>query len=93
MKLPALALALLLPALPPRPIAIKDATVHVAPGRTLEKAVVVLRDGLVADVGADVPVPPDAEVVDGQGLHVYAGFVDARTTLGLGTTQRTPEAL
>ncbi|HYF00521.1 MAG TPA: amidohydrolase family protein, partial [Planctomycetota bacterium] len=55
--------------------------------------IIVLRDGLIADVGADVAVPPDAEVVDGRGLHVYAGFVDARTTLGLGTTKRTPEAL
>ncbi len=72
----------------PRPLAIRDAAVAVAPGRTLERATVLLRDGLIADVGTDLPLPPDAEVVDGKGLHVYAGFIDARTTLGLGDTKR-----
>ena len=80
------------PAGAPRPLAIKDATVVVAPGQAIEKAVVVLRDGLIAEVGAGVAVPPDAEVIDGQGLHVYAGWFDARSTLGLGDTKRAPEA-
>ncbi|HEX7898748.1 MAG TPA: amidohydrolase family protein [Planctomycetota bacterium] len=77
---------------PPRPIAIKGATIVVAPGQAIEKGVVVLRDGLIEAVGADVAVPPDAEVIDGAGLHVYAGFVDARTTLGLGDTKVAPDA-
>lgn len=86
-------LALLpLAAPPPRPIAIKDATVVVGPGQVLEKAVVVLRDGRIAELGPDVAVPPDAELIDGQGLHVYAGWIDARTTLGLGDTKRAPDA-
>ncbi len=33
------------------PLVIKNATVVVAPGRSLEKASVVLRDGLIQDVG------------------------------------------
>jgi imidazolonepropionase-like amidohydrolase len=76
----------------PRPLAYKDATVVVGPGQVLARATVVLRDGLIEEVGPDVPVPADAEVVDAKGLHVYAGFIDASTPLGLGDTKRPPEA-
>jgi imidazolonepropionase-like amidohydrolase len=72
--------------------AIRNATITLAPFFTLEKGTVVLRDGLIADVGPDVEPPPDAETLDGTGLFVYAGFIDGRTTLGLPDTRRPPEA-
>src|SRR5262245_30415469 len=62
--------------------AIRDAKVVVEPGTVLPKATVVVRDGLIAAVGPDVPVPPDAAVIDGKGLTVYPGFLDAGTTRG-----------
>ena len=91
-----LALAILFIALPPehpRPVAIRNATVVVAPGRTLEKASVVLRDGLIADVGPEIDLPKDAEVVEGTGLTVYAGFIDGRSNIGLPDTKRTREQI
>lgn len=84
-------LALLLAFAPddgPRPLAIRNATVVVAPGRSLEKATVVLRHGLIEDVGVDVEAPRDAQVLDGSGLTVYAGFIDGRSSLGLPDTKR-----
>jgi len=87
----AAALLLLLPADPPAPLAIRNATVVVAPGRSLEKASVVLRGGLIQDVGVDINLPRDAEVVDGSGLVVYAGFIDGHTALGLPDIKRTRE--
>lgn len=80
-------------AAPPRCRAIRDAAVVLAPGQTLERASIVFRDGLITDVGVDIPLPADAEILDGKGLHVYAGFIDARTTLGLGDTKRPTETL
>lgn len=57
--------------------AITNARVVVAPGRVLDRATVVVRDGRIVAVGANAEVPFDADVVEGDSLTVYAGFVDA----------------
>ena len=44
---------------------------------------VVIRNGLIAAVGADVVVPADARVVDATGMMVYPGLIDAYTSYGL----------
>jgi len=88
----ALALSLFLFAAdPPKPVAIRNATIVVSPGVIINKGNVVLRRGLIEDAGAQAEIPADAEVVDGSGLTVYAGFIDSRTTLGLPDTKRTKE--
>ena len=43
----------------------------------------VIRAGKIVAVGASVTVPPDAQVIDGQGLQVYPGLFDAVTQMGL----------
>jgi imidazolonepropionase-like amidohydrolase len=63
--------------------AITNAKVVTVSGATLENATVVIRDGIIADVGASVKVPGDARVFDGKGLTVYPGFFDTATSLGL----------
>ena len=72
-------------------VAIRNATITVDAGKTLDRATIVLRGGLIEAVGADVAAPPDAEIIDGADLHVYPGFIDGLTTAGLGDTKRTPE--
>ena len=67
----------------PPPLAIQGARIVVAPGRTLEKATIVFRDGLIDAVGEGVVAPPDALVEDGKGLTVYAGWIDAGATFPL----------
>jgi imidazolonepropionase-like amidohydrolase len=52
-------------------------------GPTIERGTVVIRDGLIAAVGANVAAPPDARTIDGTGLTVYPGLIDASTTLGI----------
>ncbi len=76
---------------PPPPVAVRGATVAVEPGRVLENATVVLRRGLIEAVGVDIAVPPDARIVDGKGLHVYAGFIDARARFGLPETKQSSD--
>lgn len=63
--------------------AIQGARVVVAPGRTLSAATVVVRDGTIVAVGADLVPPTDAEIIDGKGLTVYAGLIDPFTRLGM----------
>ncbi|MFL6449791.1 MAG: amidohydrolase family protein [Bryobacteraceae bacterium] len=67
----------------PSAVALKDAHVVTVSGADLPKATVVLRNGLIEQVGADVNVPSDAWVIDGTGLTVYPGFIDALSTWGI----------
>jgi hypothetical protein len=67
----------------PSAVAIKDAHVVTVSGQDLAKGTVVLRDGLIQEVGANVPIPPDAWVIDGSGLTVYPGFIDGMSSWGI----------
>lgn len=69
----------------PRIYAITGATVVKAPGSVVEEATVVFRDGLIEAAGAGVQPPPDAVTIDGTGLWVYPGLIDASSELGLKT--------
>src|SRR5512139_3769014 len=78
-----LATALLVPsvagaahAAPPRVHALTGARVVVAPGRVLPNATVVVRDGLIAAVGAGLAVPSDAQLWDLSGKTLYPGLID-----------------
>ncbi|MGV3618000.1 MAG: amidohydrolase family protein [Fimbriimonas sp.] len=71
--------------------AIVDARVEVGDGRVLERATVVIQNGLIVAVGPDVVVPPGAEVFAGKGLTVYPGFIDAYTTRGVKPPEAKPQ--
>src|SRR5215204_1064749 len=70
--------------------AITNARIVTVSGATIDKGTVVVRDGLIESVGANVSVPADARVLDGTGLTVYPGFFDALTNLGLPTQPPRP---
>lgn len=77
--------------LKPAVFAIKDARVVTEPGKVLPKATVVIRDGVIEAVGADVKAPADALVMDGTGLTVYPGFLDAMSNWGYDNALRRSE--
>lgn len=57
--------------------AIRNARIVQAPGKVIPHGTVVARNGVITAVGTDVPIPFDADVVDGgDSLTVYAGFID-----------------
>lgn len=56
--------------------AIRGARVMPVAGSAIDKGTVVMRDGVIVDVGANVTVPADAVVIDGAGLTVYPGLID-----------------
>ena len=70
-------------------VAITNARIVTVSGPTIDKGTVVIRDGLIQAVGADVRPPADAQVIDAAGLAVYPGFIDSLSTAGLPT--RTPQ--
>ena len=63
--------------------AIVGARIEIGNGKVIEKGTVLLRDGLIEAVGTDVKVPPEAEIIKGDGLTVYPGFIDTHTTRGV----------
>src|SRR5271168_3952245 len=67
----------------PRYFAITNARVVPVSGPVLETGTVVIANGLIQSVGASVTIPPEAWVIDGKGLTVYPGLIDAGTNLGL----------
>ena len=64
--------------------AITNATIHPISSPAIEKGTIVISGGKIQAVGANVPVPAGAKVVDAAGSHVYPGFINARTTIGIG---------
>ncbi len=71
--------------------ALVGARVHLAPGRVIDNGVIVLRDGLLEQVGLDLTPPPGARVIDGKGLVAYPGFIDGGAQFGLRPPDHTPE--
>ncbi|MGH8028934.1 MAG: hypothetical protein ACREO3_03265, partial [Arenimonas sp.] len=65
-------------------ILIKGARVHtLGPAGTLQSGDVLIRDGRIAAVGATVPAPRGAEVIDAASMVVTPGLFAAHTQLGL----------
>ena len=67
----------------PRFFAVTNARIVPVAGPVLEKGTVVVADGLIKAVGADVAIPPEALVIDGAGLTVYPGLIDSGAQVGL----------
>src|SRR5687768_2946129 len=70
--------------------AITNARIVTVSGAAIEKGTVVIRDGLIEAVGANVRIPADAKTIDGAGLTIYPGFFDASSNLGIPVTPPRP---
>jgi imidazolonepropionase-like amidohydrolase len=64
-------------------VAIVGGTVYPVSGPRVERGTVLLRNGRIVAVGADVPVPADARRIDATGKIVTPGLVNAGTQLGV----------
>jgi len=64
-------------------IAIHNAKIVTVSGAVIAKGTVVVRNGLIQEVGPNVAIPADAEVIEGEGMTVYPGLVDALSTWGM----------
>jgi imidazolonepropionase-like amidohydrolase len=69
---------------PSRPTIIRNVTILTAAGPTIRNGSVLLRDGKIAEVGANVSAPSDAVVIDGTGKYVTPGIIDTHSHIGAG---------
>jgi len=67
---------------PPPFYAITNVQVVTGTGQVLEGATVLVADGLIEAVGKGLATPGDARVIDGEGMNLYPGLIDAMTTVG-----------
>src|SRR5882672_9248569 len=64
-------------------IAITGGTVYPVSGPRIEHATVLIRDGRIVAVGANVTVPADAAKIDATGKWVTPGLIDGAGQMGL----------
>lgn len=71
--------------LPPvsRTYAFTNINIIQAPGRKLDMATLVVKDGLISAVGKAVALPPGAIVIKADSMYVYAGFIDGFSRVGV----------
>lgn len=75
----------------PRIYAIEGVKIVVSPETTIEKGSIVLRDGLIQAVGADVAIPDAAQRIappEGESWTVYPAFIDAAAFVALKTKKK-----
>ena len=76
----------------PHIYAIRGARLVTASGASIASGTIVLRNGLIDAVGADVQAPSDAMVIDGSGMTVYPGLIDMGNAAGLDAAPPTAPA-
>jgi imidazolonepropionase-like amidohydrolase len=64
-------------------IAITGGKVYPVSGPPIENGTVIIINGKISAVGANVPIPAGAQRIDATGKTVTPGFVDASTQLGV----------
>ncbi|MDT9600331.1 amidohydrolase family protein [Sphingosinicella rhizophila] len=60
------------------------------PGGAIEEGTLVIRADRIVAVGANVPVPANARVIDGRGAVLAPGFIQADSTLGAVEVSQVP---
>jgi imidazolonepropionase-like amidohydrolase len=78
-----LAAALLAAPLAAQTIAIEGGTVYPVSGPPIQNGTVVIQNGRITAVGANVPVPAGARRIDARGKWVTPGLFESGTALGL----------
>ncbi|MES2767117.1 MAG: amidohydrolase family protein [Bacteroidota bacterium] len=69
-------------------LAITNATIIPEPGKILNNATIIIRNGRIEAVGAGIEIPKGADVRDGKGLWIYPAFVEAYSDAGMPKPKR-----
>ena len=70
---------------PPPFFALQNARIVTGTGAVIEDGTVVVANGLIEAVGADIDIPGDVWIIDASGLTVYPGLFDGLSQVGLGS--------
>ena len=65
-----------------------NARIYITADRIIEKGTLLIRDGRVVSVGANVTVPDNSITADLNGMTIYPSFIDAYTDFGVDKPKR-----
>lgn len=68
--------------------ALVNARIETVTKGTIDRGTIVIRDGVIEAVGANITPPADARVMDLSGRTIYPGFIDLTSSLGLAQPQQ-----
>ncbi len=64
-------------------VAVMDGQVHTVTGSIIEGGDIIIRDGKITEVGANLSAPAGATIIDATGKFVTPGIIAPHSTLGL----------
>ena len=64
-------------------IVIQNATILTVSHGTIERGSILIKDGKIAEVGASVKAPKDAQVIDATGQYVIPGIIDCHSHIAI----------
>ena len=64
-------------------IAIKNATLYPVTSAVIPDGTIVISDGKIVDLGANIFIPANAKIIDGKGKYVLPGFIDTHSHMGV----------
>jgi imidazolonepropionase-like amidohydrolase len=70
--------------------AITNAVIFASPGQQGTKATILFREGVIIGVGPNLPLPKEAQLIAGDSLFIYPGFIDGAGSAGI-TKPKDPE--
>ncbi len=65
------------------PILIRNATVHTVTQGTLPGTSVLIKEGKISEIGANIQPLDGYEIIDAAGQHLYPGLMDSFSAIGL----------
>ncbi|WP_230981454.1 amidohydrolase family protein [Echinicola salinicaeni] len=67
--------------------AITNATIITSPGKTISNGTIIIKDGLFAKISTSAQLPVDAQIIPGDSLIIYPGFIDALGEQGVASPE------
>jgi imidazolonepropionase-like amidohydrolase len=65
------------------PVALVGATLHPVSSEVIEGGILILDGDTLVAIGREVPIPPEARILDLSGKHIYPAFLHPDSVLGL----------
>ncbi len=70
--------------------AITNATIQTAANQQPNKSTILIKDGVILGIGPNLSLPKEAQIISGDSLYIYPGFIDGAGTMGV-TRPKDPE--
>ena len=62
--------------------ALTKASIVTSPGNRINRGTVLIRDGIIQGVGANISIPADATIIALSGMTIYAGLIESYSNIG-----------